>query len=129
MARQATSATSASLQPVYAVSAFFSTMAAVYALAGIEPSPVMALGIAGGPLVASVSWFRRDARANHLWLPYDWQFLLFPFWPFWPLLLTWYAVRTRRRRAAGLVVRLLAAILAPILTSAVVLAFRAPAGG
>jgi hypothetical protein len=117
---------SVSLRPVYVAAGFFSLMAAVYALAGVEPSSLNRFAMGFGPLVGGVVWLRRDASAHGMWLPHDWGFFALLGWP---VLLPWYALKTRRRGAAGLVARLAAALWAPALTGAVVSAIRAAARG
>ena len=106
----------ASLRPVYVTAGLLSVAAAAYAAAGVEPSAPNEAVMRLAPMLAAAAWLRRDARAHGVWLPFDWPFLAFAYWP---LLLPWYARRTRPGGSAALA-RLVGALLAPPLVGAIV---------
>src|SRR2546428_2919147 len=90
------------LTTVYITAAFCSVVAALYTLAEIEPSPVVTLFVAFAPLLAVIMWLQRDARSAHLSLVHDWGLFM---WLAWPVLLPWYAFKTRGRRGWVLILK------------------------
>jgi hypothetical protein len=82
---------------------FCSLAAAAYAATQSEPSPVVALFLSGGPLLAVVLWLQKDARRTGVGAVQDWGYFLLLAWP---VVIPWYAFRTRGRSgwrlAAGL---------------------------
>src|SRR6267142_1998679 len=73
---------------------FASLVAAAYATAQIEPSPVVALFLSFGPLFAVVLWLQKDARQTGVGSVQDLGFFLLLAWP---VVIPWYAFNTRGR--------------------------------
>jgi hypothetical protein len=73
---------------------FASLVAAAYATAQIEPSPVIALFLSGGPLLAVVLWVQKDARRTGVGSVQDLGYFLLLAWP---IVIPWYAFKTRGR--------------------------------
>jgi hypothetical protein len=73
---------------------FCSLAAAVYAATKGEPSSIVALFFSGGPLMAVILWLQKDARRTGVGAVQDWGYFL---WLAWPVLIPWYAFRTRGR--------------------------------
>jgi hypothetical protein len=71
---------------------FASLVATAYATAQIEPSPVIALFLSGGPLVAVILWLQKDARRTGVGLVQDLGYFLLLAWP---VVIPWYAFKTR----------------------------------
>ena len=82
---------------------FCSLAAAIYAAAQSEPSPIVALFLSVVPLHAVILWLQKDARRTGVVGVLDWGYFLLLLWP---ILIPWYAFRTRGRSgwrlAAGL---------------------------
>ena len=66
--------------------------AALYAVAEAEPSPIVGLFFAVAPLITVILWLQRDARTTGVATVHDLGFLM---WISWPVLIPWYAWRTR----------------------------------
>jgi hypothetical protein len=73
---------------------FASLVAAAYAWAQIEPSPVIALFVSGGPLLAVILWLQKDARRTGVGSVQDLGYFLLLAWP---IVIPWYAFKTRGR--------------------------------
>ena len=73
---------------------FSSLIAAAYAASQIEPAPVVALFLSGGPLVAVIVWLQKDARRTGVGAVQDWGYFLLLAWP---VVIPWYAFKTRGR--------------------------------
>jgi len=73
---------------------FCSLAAAMYASTQAEPSPIVALFLSGGPLLAVILWLQKDARHTGVGSVQDWGYFL---WLAWPIVIPWYAFRTRGR--------------------------------
>ena len=86
---------------------FCSLGAALYAATRAEPSPVVALFLTSGPLVAVFLWLQKDARRTGVGAVQDWGYFLFLAWP---VLIPWYAFKTRGPSGWRLTVGLLALI-------------------
>ena len=86
---------------------FSSLVAAAYAASQIEPSPVVALFLSGGPLVAVILWLQKDARRTGVGAVQDWGYFLLLAWP---VVIPWYAFKTRGRGGWRLTVGLLGLI-------------------
>jgi hypothetical protein len=89
---------------------FASLGAAAYATAQIEPSPVVALFLSGGPLFAAVLWLQKDARRTRVGSVQDLGFFLLLAWP---IVIPWYALKTRGRSGWRLTTGLFGLIGAP----------------
>ena len=81
--------------------------AALYALAEVEPSPIVNLFFILLPLVAVLLWLERDASRTGIGAVHDFGFLM---WLTWPVAIPWYAWKTRRRSGWRLIVGLFAVI-------------------
>jgi hypothetical protein len=86
---------------------FCSFAAALYAATQIEPSPLMALLISGGPLLAVILWLQKDAQRTRVVAVQDWGYFLLLAWPF---VIPWYAFKTRGRGGWRLTLGLFALI-------------------
>ena len=73
---------------------FSSLIAAAYAASQIQPAPVVALFLSVGPLVAVLVWLQKDARRTGVGAVQDWGYFLLLAWP---VLIPWYAFKTRGR--------------------------------
>src|SRR5262245_10108903 len=71
---------------------FCSLGAAVYAGVQTEPSPVVSLFLSGGPLLAVILWLQKDPRRTGVGAVQDWGYFLLLAWP---VVIPWYAFRTR----------------------------------
>jgi len=80
-----------------------SLTAAIYAGVQTEPSPGVALFLSVGPLFAVILWLQKDASRTGVGAVHDWGYFLLLAWP---VVIPWYAFRTRGwpgwRLAAGL---------------------------
>jgi len=75
------------------VTAIFCALAAgVYAAVQAEPSPSLALFFSFGPLLAVILWLQKDARRTGVASVLDLGFFL---WLAWPIVIPWYAFKTR----------------------------------
>jgi hypothetical protein len=106
---------SASLKPVYVTTVTCATVAAVYGLAGVEPSTVPTLVLSAGPLISVVLWLQNDARLRHFATVHDWGLLAYLFWP---ALVPWYLIKTRGPGAWRMALGLLGAVVAPLILPA-----------
>ena len=73
---------------------FCAVVAALYAVAQEEPAPVVGLFLTSGPLIAVIVWLQRDAARTRIAAVHDLGFFL---WFSWPLVIPWYAWKTRGR--------------------------------
>ena len=73
---------------------FASLIAAAYAAAQVAPSPVIALFVSGGPLLAVILWLQKDARRTGVGSVQDLGYFLLLAWP---VVIPWYAFKTRGR--------------------------------
>ena len=71
---------------------FGSLVAALYAATGSEPSLSVALFLSGGPLLAVIVWLQKDARRTGVGNVQDWGYFLLLAWP---IVIPWYAFKTR----------------------------------
>jgi hypothetical protein len=95
-------------------SAFGSLVAAAYAVAGTDPSPIVALFLSVGPLWAIILWLQHDAARTGVGSVLDLGWFLLLAWPF---IIPWYAFKTRGRAGWRLMLGLFALILAPYATA------------
>jgi hypothetical protein len=96
---------------------FCSLAAAVYAATQIEPTPIVALGMSGGPLLAVMLWLQKDAQRTGTGVVQDWGYFLLLAWP---VVVPWYAFKTRGRKGWWLTSGLLGLIGSPYISSIVV---------
>ena len=94
-----------------------SIAAALYAAAELEPSSVVVLILTAGPLFTVILWLQKDAQRTCVTGVLDWGFFL---WFAWPVVIPWYAWRTRGRAGWRLALGLIALILSPYVTGACV---------
>ena len=94
-----------------------SIVAALYAATQIEPAPAVALFLSGGPLLAVVFWLQKDARRTGVGTVLDWGYFLLIAWP---VVIPWYAFKTRGPFGWRLMMRLFGLILAPYISGFVV---------
>jgi hypothetical protein len=96
------------------LAAMFSSLAtALYAAAGIEPYPL--IGVL--PKIAVFIWLERDAGRTGVCAVHDLGFFLFLGWP---VLIPWYAFKSRGAAGWRLLSGLFALILAPDVTGVLV---------
>jgi hypothetical protein len=88
---------------------FCSLAAAVYAATQTEPSPAVALFLSGGPLLAVILWLQKDARRTGVGAVQDWGYFLLLAWP---VVIPWYAFKTRGRSGWRLTAGLLGLVVA-----------------
>ena len=88
---------------------FSSLAAALYAVAQIEPHPIAWLFLSFGPLFAVILWLQKDARRTGVGTVHDWGYFLLLAWP---IIIPWYAFKTRGRGGWGLMLRLIGLIMA-----------------
>lgn len=89
------------------VAVFCSLAAAVYAAIQLQPSPVVALFLSGAPLLAVILWLQKDAQRTGVGAVHDWGYFLLLAWP---LVIPWYAFKTRGHSGWRLTVGLFALI-------------------
>lgn len=94
-----------------------SLAAAIYAGVQTEPSPLGALLLSGGPLLGVILWLQKDARRTGVGAVQDWGYFL---WLAWPLVIPWYAFRTRGRAGWKLAVGLFGLVLSSYITWTIV---------
>jgi len=100
------------------IAAVFAALAgATYAAARIEPSPLIALFLSGGPLFAVILWLQKDARQTGVGAVQDLGYFLLLAWP---VVIPWYAFKTRGRSGWRLTAGLFVLILAAHITWAIV---------
>jgi uncharacterized membrane protein YjdF len=93
--------------------AFCSAATAVYAVAGVEPVPILAWFLGAGPVLMVILWVYQDAQRRRIAAVTDLGFFLMLFWP---IAIPWYAFKSRGRDGWTLLLGLLAIIFAPALT-------------
>jgi hypothetical protein len=95
-----------------------SAASALYTAAQLEPSlPAMGLILSGGPLLAVILWLQKDAHRRSMGIIPDWGMFL---WIGWPVVIPWYAWKTRGRAGWRLALGLFGLILSPYVAGAVV---------
>ena len=106
--------TDVTLRTACLTAAFCSVVAALYVAVAIEPAPVLALFWSVAPLTAVCLWLQKDARRTGVGNIQDWGFFL---WLFWPVLIPWYAFKTRGISGWRLAAALLGLTWAPLITA------------
>ncbi len=92
---------------------FASLVAAVYASVQLEPSPIVALFLSAGPLYAVILWLEKDAHRTGVGAVQDLGYFLLLAWP---VVIPWYAFKTRGRSGWRLTAGLFGLIGAAYLT-------------
>ena len=95
---------------------FTSLVAAAYVLAQAEPSPVVTLFLSAAPTFAVVIWLQRDAARTGVGSVLDLGYFLLLAWP---IVIPWYAFKSRGGAGWRLALGLLGLILAPYATALV----------
>lgn len=93
---------------------FASLVAGVYVVAEAEPSAAVALFLSAAPAFAVIIWLQRDAARTGVGSVLDFGYFLLLAWP---IVIPWYAFKTRGRSGWWLTLRLFALILAPYITA------------
>jgi len=83
-----------SLRTAKVTAVFCALAAAVYGAAQAEPSPLVALFLSFGPLLAVILWLQKDARRTGVGSVLDLGYFLLAAWP---IVIPWYAFKTRGR--------------------------------
>ena len=105
------------LRVAIATAVFCSMISALYTLAEIEPSPTVVLFWTFGPVLAVILWLQKDAQRTGVGAVQDWGFFA---WLAWPVVIPWYAFKSRGRTGWRLLLGLIALILSPYITAFVV---------
>ena len=92
---------------------FCSLAAAVYAATQSEKSPAIAYFLSGGPLLAVIIWLQKDARRTGVGVVQDWGYFLLLAWP---VVIPWYALKTRGRSGWRLTLGLFGLVVAAYLS-------------
>ena len=100
-----------------AAAVFSSLAAAAYAATESEASPMVALFLSFGPLLAVILWLQKDARRTGVGTVQDFGYFLLLAWP---VVIPWYAFRTRGRSGWRLTAGLFGLIGASFVTGMVV---------
>jgi hypothetical protein len=91
------------------ITALFCALAGcLYAVAQVDPSPSVALFVTAAPVLAVILWLQRDAVRTGVGSVHDLGLFL---WIAWPVVIPWYAWKTRGRAGLHLTVVLFALIL------------------
>jgi hypothetical protein len=98
------------LRPLYITSGVATAFVMVYTAASVQPVGLTGLFIAYAPIISLVMWLRADARARRIGVVFDWGFLALVTWP---ILVPWYAFRTRRRGGWLLLGKVALALVSP----------------
>jgi hypothetical protein len=112
-----TQSTDVTLKVAKSAALFSSLAAALYAASEAEPLPIVGLFLSSAPLIAVVLWLQKDAARTGVGAVHDWGYFLLLAWP---VVLPWYAFKTRGRTGWRLVVGLFGLILSAALTNVAV---------
>lgn len=104
------------LRIAVAVALFCSIASAVYVASEAEPTPIVSMFLWMGPLVAVAVWIQKDAHRTQVGAVHDlgWFIMLA-----WPIVIPWYAFRTRGRSGWRLLATLFALIFSAYVTALV----------
>jgi hypothetical protein len=108
------------------VAAFASLVAAIYTATRSDPPPVIALFLSLGPILAVIMWLQKDARRTGVGMVQDWGYFLFLAWP---VVIPWYAFKTRGRSGWRLAIGLFGLIGAAYISELVIAVARNAALG
>ena len=97
---------------------FCSMTTAIYTLAGIDPSPAVLTFLTFAPLLAVILWLQKDAQRTGVGAVQDWGLFL---WLAWPVVIPWYAFKSRGRSGWRLLLGLFALMSSAYLTAFVVI--------
>jgi hypothetical protein len=93
---------------------FASVVAAVYGSVQLEPAPIVALFLSAAPLYGVILWLEKDAHRTGVGAVLDLGYFLLLAWP---IVIPWYAFKTRGRSGWRLTAGLFGLISAPYVTS------------
>ena len=105
------------LRVAIATAVFSSMTAAIYTLAQVEPSNPMLTFWTLGPLIAVILWLQKDSQRTGVGAVQDWGMFA---WLAWPVVIPWYAFKTRGRTGWRLLLGLIALIFSAYVTVFVV---------
>jgi hypothetical protein len=105
------------LRVAIATAVFGSMIAAVYTLAEIEPSPTVVTFWTLAPVLAVILWLQKDGQRTGVGAVQDWGLFA---WLAWPVVIPWYAFKSRGRTGWRLLLGLIALIFSPYITALVV---------
>lgn len=91
-----------------------SIAAAIYTLAGLEPSPLISLVFVFAPAITVILWMQKDAQRTGIVGVLDWGLFI---WLFWPVVIPWYVFKSRGRQGWRLLLGLFALIWSWYLTA------------
>lgn len=106
-------ASSHDLRTITVTAVLCSLVAVVYVVAQIDPAPAVSLFVSICPLIATILWLQRDAGRTGVAAVHDFGLFL---WLAWPVVIPWYAWKTRGISGWRLTVRLFALICAAQVT-------------
>src|SRR5438094_10448142 len=107
---------SAPLKSVFVTTVAASSVAVIYGLVGVQPSPLPTLFLTFAPLISVIFWVQSDARFHPLATIQDLGFFVYLLWP---VVFPWYVIKTCGARAWGLVFLLLAVLVARVIVGLV----------
>ena len=84
-----------------------SIAAAIYTLADLEPAPIMSTLMGLAPLIAVILWLQKDSQQSGVGAVQDWGMFV---WFAWPVVIPWYAFKSRGPAGWRLLVGLVALI-------------------
>ena len=99
------------------IAAFCSASAALYAVAGVEPPMSVTVMMMMAPTLAVILWLQEDAARTGVGAVQDLGWFA-SMW--WPVVIPWYAFKSRGRAGWKLLAALMALMLAPQITSVVI---------
>lgn len=105
------------LRVAIAAAVFSSMTAAVYTLAEIEPSAPVVTFWTLAPLIAVILWLQKDGQRTGVGAVQDWGMFA---WFAWPVVIPWYAFKSRGRTGWRLLLGLIALICSAYVTVFVV---------
>ena len=108
--------TDVTLRTAYLTSAFCSVVAALYVAIAVQPAPRLLFFMSIAPPIAVCLWLQKEARRAGVGSIQDWGFFL---WLLWPVLIPWYAFKTRGISGWRLAGGLLGLACAPLITASV----------
>jgi hypothetical protein len=102
------------LRVAIATAVFCSMTVAVYTLAEVEPSRPVETFWRVGPLLAVLVWLQKDGQRTGVGAVQDWGMFA---WLAWPVVIPWYAFKSRGRSGWRLLLGLIALIASPYVTA------------
>jgi hypothetical protein len=90
-----------------------SIAAAIYTLADLEPAPIMSMLLMLAPLFAVILWLQKDSQRSGVGVVLDWGMFV---WFAWPVVIPWYAFKSRGPGGWRLLIGLVALICSAYVT-------------